>query len=190
MTGHARRRHRRPLRHATRARTVSPRRPLALLALAALALVAPALAAQEPDAPCTPAGSALCVGESLASTLLTLDARLDRRHAALVRLVRGDDATDDDVRITRAVEALHPEWRRLRGADCELHGALTRAGGTWPTTWATDCEVAATRTRLATVDATIRCIEALPPARRADDRFDCLARLRLLTAATRRAGPG
>lgn len=173
---------------------------LALRRTALVALVAsfPSLAAaQRPDAasrgeePCTPEGSAICAGIELSDTLATLDARLDRRHTALVRLVRGDTTArgEEDGRITRAVDTLHATWRRLRGDDCELHGALTQAGGTWPSVWATDCEVAATRARIATVDAVIRCITRMPADERRYRRFDCLSRLRVLPAPPRRGAP-
>ena len=166
--------------------------------LVALSVLLPALAsaqgrpvAPRDEAPCTPEGSALCTGQALLATLAQLDRRLDRRHATLRTLVRGDTtAAGRDVRIEWAVDTLHATWRRLRRDDCELHGALTRAGGSWPSTWALDCEVAATRARLATVDAAIRCIERLPIARREFERFECLTRLRLLARDTRGAGPG
>lgn len=185
-----------PLRPATilpRARLSHEGRPVrtiaALLLLAPAMLAAQATPVREP--PCTPQGSAMCTGVTLATTLASLDRRLDRRHAALVPLVRGDTAAgDEDVRITMAVDTLHATWRRLRDDDCELHGALTRAGGSWPSVWAVDCAIAATRARITTVDAAIRCIEKLPADQRRFERFTCLERLRVLRASTRNAGPG
>lgn len=152
-----------------------PRHLGTVLALAAMATLAPAVAQnQKSDWP---------EGSSMHTTFLMVERRdaaeleLEDRQAELLAQVIGNQAEFPDARLVAALESQHAAWLVYRTAECELFGALTGAGGTWPTTHAIGCEAQQTEQRVGRVVSTHACIEALAADARQFGQNACLYRL-------------
>ena len=144
------------------------------LALALLALASAPAAAQHSPPDAVP-GSALAVIEASVATLDSLDAELARATHRLSAAVLSSDAESQSNRgVAVALEAEAASWRRYRTGECRLVGAMTGAGGSWPSAWALSCEVEQAAARLAAVRAATACTEALPADARVSDDGACL----------------
>lgn len=124
-----------------------------------------------------PEGSAMHTAYVFADRRDEAQARLEESQAQLVRLAAAHAPVHIGNRASAAIEGEHATWLAYRDAACELYGALTGAGGTWPSTHALGCEADWTARRLDTVNAAVRCIEALPEETRDLDLPDCLTPL-------------
>lgn len=108
---------------------------------------------------------------------------LARKHEELVKLVSSPSTENVTVdgRLLAALKTQQAAWLKYRTEECELVGALTGAGGTWPSTYAVKCEANHTEQRLRRVRSAIRCIEKMPDEKRIFGQGNCLQQLAPLT---------
>ena len=144
---------------------------------AILALTMPLSLAAQDGRSDWPEGSAMHTTYVMAERVDAATAQLEARHAELLELVEAHRSLHMGLRVPSALEAEHAAWPAYRSAACELFGALTGAGGTWPTTHALDCEAQLTEQRLSAVTAALACIRALPLDEREFGHAVCLAPL-------------
>lgn len=128
---------------------------------------------------CWPEGSAMHTGLLLARQLEQAEALLARQHDALLKLVTV--SAHGDSRLLNALGAQQAAWLNYRGEECELIGALTGAGGSWPSTYALRCKLNHTEQRLRRVRSAFRCVSNMPPEQRVWDQNRCLQQLAPLT---------
>ena len=148
----------------------------AAMALSLLLAHQPLRAATAQDQEEWPAGSAMAVGREHVANRDRFAALLETRHAALLAsLAAGDDG--GGTRLIEALRAQHRAWLEYRVAECEVAGALTGAGGSWPSTYAVACEARLTERRYRRVDAAAICVRGLAPASRQRDAGACLRRM-------------
>lgn len=162
-----------------------PRRFRILLALASTTVLAPALAQQLDQKDYWPEGSSMHTGFLMAERRDAAEAQLAEKQAELMALVIGNQARYPDQRLVSALESQHAAWLVYRTAECELFGALTGAGGTWPTTHALGCDGQQTEQRVEEVVAAIDCIESLPAEDREFGQNACLYRLAPISGGDR-----
>lgn len=130
---------------------------------------------------CWPEGSAMNTGLTLVAALHKSSAQLDARHADLITLLssspnyNGDNYPDS--RVISALKAQQATWVKYRDDECELIGSLTGAGGSWPSTYANECQVHLTEDRLRRVNSAIKCIQKIPLEKRWMEQADCLQQL-------------
>ena len=107
------------------------------------------------------------------------EANLQSKHAELVSLVASATSgkVHADERLVSALETQQVAWLKYRAEECELVGALTGAGGSWPSTYANQCEVNHTEKRFRRVESAIRCIRKIPAPDRLYSQNDCLQQL-------------
>lgn len=114
-----------------------------------------------------------------------LEEKLERAHKELVELVAGPKSEDGlgstNGRLLTALETQQAAWLKYRDEECELIGALTGSGGSWPSTYANRCESNHTEQRLRRVRSAKRCIERLPTNDRLIEKNNCLQQLAPLT---------
>jgi uncharacterized protein YecT (DUF1311 family) len=142
-----------------------------------IALATPA-AAQDQE---WPEGSAMHTGglevkrrDMAAATLAKLEAELLRQ---LSEADLSPDAIRPDERLIAALKTQQAAWTRYRDDECGLAGALTGAGGSWPSTYAVRCEANLTELRVRRTRSAIGCMKAIPPSKRALDQSRCLYQL-------------
>lgn len=72
------------------------------------------------------------------------------KYDELIKLVAtsGSGESHVDERLMAALKNQQVAWLKYRSEECALIGALTGAGGTWPSTYAIECEVNHTDQRL------------------------------------------
>jgi hypothetical protein len=125
-----------------------------------------------------PEGSAMNVGGLENKRLASADALLARLDGRLVKLVaearQASPAIPPDDLLIEALEVQEVAWRRYLPDECGLVGALTGAGGSWPSTYAVRCEANLVEMRVRRTRASIRCLEKLPPEKRRLDQGRCL----------------
>lgn len=110
---------------------------------------------------CWPEGSAMSVGQTLSQQRDSVEKRLDREFGDLISVVNASQMVGDAVpEISMALKAEQKVWYQYRDAECGLVGALTGAGGTWPSTYAVRCERNLTNQRLRRVRSAIRCVSS------------------------------
>lgn len=127
-----------------------------------------------------PPGSAMHTGLGLVEKRDYFAGLLEKKNAELVELVVRDRKFPDD-RLAKALQAQHASWLLHRVAECELVGSLSGAGGSWPSTYAVQCEANLTDLRFRTVSSAIRCIQRIPVAQREFEQNRCLYQLAPLT---------
>ncbi len=120
-----------------------------------------------------PEGSAMAVGEQHVKTRDYFAAQLEQQHAALLALL----APEGDSRLIEGLKAQHAQWLKYRVAECEVSGALTGAGGSWPSTYAVECEARLTDRRFRRVRAAVACLRKAPAADRGGESSRCLQQL-------------
>lgn len=108
---------------------------------------------------------------------------LANKHEELVKLVSSSSTGEipEDERLLTALKTQQAAWLKYRTEECELVGSLTGAGGTWPSTYAIQCEVNHTDQRLRRIRSAIRCIEKIPNEKRIFEQNNCLQQLAPLT---------
>ena len=127
---------------------------------------------------CWPEGSAMHTGLLLAQELTTLDKALGEAHKALIEKVGAapmtEDTPQDNSLLSKALREQQKAWLRYRSGECRLIGALTGAGGTWPSTYANDCELSLGQQRLEDIQAALACIDAISEQDRIFEQGECL----------------
>lgn len=110
---------------------------------------------------CWPEESANYVAFEHKVELKKTDEQIAKKATLLIRQVekasRKTNASEQ--LLVMAFSAQQQAWNSYRKADCELAGAITGAGGGWPTAYALKCEVGVSRRRLTTLESAIECIE-------------------------------
>lgn len=153
-------------------RPLQPRLFLRLACIAAcIGVATPASADPKAD---WPEGSAMHTGYLHLEKRDAFARLLERRQAELLALV---EQGSGDARLVQALRAQHEAWLAYRTHECELIGALTGAGGSWPSTYAVQCEANLTDRRYRRVHAALRCIRRIPADDRAFEQSRCLQQL-------------
>ena len=131
---------------------------------------------------CWPEGSAMRTGLTLLARLKAAESQLSGAHDKLIAVVRASSIAvlTVDERLIIALKNQQAAWLIYRGEDCALVGALTGAGGSWPSTYTTRCEANQTVQRLRRVETAIRCIENKPADKRVPQQDSCLSGLVVL----------
>jgi len=134
-------------------------------------------------AECWPPGSSMHEGLLAAERQATVQKLLMRSHEDLVDLMSAaeKDGTRADERLVAALRSQQAAWLKYQNEECELVGALTGAGGSWPSTYASSCERNHTEQRLQRVRSALRCIGKIPRENRLFDQNRCLQQLAPLT---------
>jgi uncharacterized protein YecT (DUF1311 family) len=101
--------------------------------------------------------------------------RLEKKYDELVLLTASASMLGPSV--VQALKAEQVEWLKYRGAECTLVGALTGAGGSWPSTYAVRCEANLTDQRLQRVLAATRCLHRAIAKNQEFDESNCLQQL-------------
>ena len=120
-----------------------------------------------------PAGSAMAVGREHVANRDRFAALLETRHAALLASLAAADE-GGGTRLIEALRAQHRAWLLYRVAECEVAGALTGAGGSWPSTYAVACEAQLTERRYRRVGAAAICVRGIASTSRQRDAGACL----------------
>lgn len=137
---------------------------------------------------CWPEGSAMHTGLKFILHLKEASTQLEKKYDTLITILssspdyKGEIIPDD--RVISALKAQEITWVKYRVDECELIGSLTGAGGTWPSTYANECEVNLTEERLRRVSSAIQCIQEIPIEKRWVKQADCLQQLAPLANAT------
>lgn len=130
---------------------------------------------------CWPEGSAMHTAYVLSEELEQLTPALQLQFEKLLRLLSNTQGSNGrpyfDSRILSGIELQQRGWKKYIEDECELVGALTGAGGTWPTTWALDCQVTQMKNRLLDVKKVTACIEKIPRETRWIDQDVCIREL-------------
>lgn len=130
---------------------------------------------------CWPEGSAMHTGLTLLARLQKASAQLESKHAELIALLSSspnhNGESIPDSRVISALKAQQDTWMKYRADECELIGSLTGAGGSWPSTYANECEVNLTDERLRRVKSAIKCIQKIPLEKRWMEQANCLQQL-------------
>lgn len=152
-----------------------------LMILIPLAAFAETKCTDRPE--CWPEGSAMHTGLLKAQQQKQVEKRLAREHDALIQLVASaaSDKALVDERLLAALKTQQAAWLKYRTEECELVGALTGAGGTWPSTYANKCAANHTEQRLRRVRSATRCIQKIPTEQRLFTQNNCLQQLAPLT---------
>lgn len=144
-----------------------------LPALTAAALIALTSCASAQDARDDwPEGSAMHTLYVVNDQLQATRAALGEAHGRLLTALDGD--ADPPPPLARAVASQHETWLAYRDADCELAGALTGAGGAWPSVHGVTCRIDHFTQRIETVDSANTCLRALPPGSPGYEQLACL----------------
>ena len=149
-------------------------RPLAPFAVAAL-LAMPLLTHAQDARHEWPEGSAMHTLYVEGERLQAGRAALDQAHANLLEALDTDPA--DPSPLARAVASQHAQWLAYHHADCELAGALTGAGGTWPTVHGISCKNETIAERLDVVRRATTCLRQSAPDGPRYERLGCLQEL-------------
>ena len=130
---------------------------------------------------CWPSGSAmsteLLAREDAANKL----SRLQKKHNELIKLWASSPNSSGEImpesRVISALTAQQSSWEKYKVDECELIGSLTGAGGLWPSTHATICELNLIEVRLLSIDSAIKCIKKIPLEKRWMNQSSCLEQL-------------
>ena len=125
--------------------------------------------AEEPQEPscteraeCWPLGSSMRTGLELRERRDAAEKTLKRSHDKLLALISSKRSTDqwfgNDERLLMALKSQQAAWLKYTSEECELVGSLTMSGGTWPSTYATRCELNHIEQRIRRVRSATRCI--------------------------------
>ncbi len=144
---------------------------LAATALITLATCAHAQGARDDWPEGTAMHTLYVVGDELEAARSALADARDRLLTAL------DGDVDEPSPLARAVTSQHESWLAYRNADCELAGALTGAGGAWPSVHGISCRIEHITQRIKAVHAASICLRALPSNGADYERLECLQEL-------------
>lgn len=130
---------------------------------------------------CWPEGSAMHTGLILAVGRQKSSAQMKSKHDELIALLsespnhNGEKYSDS--RVISALTAQQVSWEKYRSDECELIGSLTGAGGSWPSTYATRCNVNLIEERLRRITSATKCIKKIPLDKRWVEQAACLQQL-------------
>jgi uncharacterized protein YecT (DUF1311 family) len=131
---------------------------------------------------CWPEGSAMRTAFELKDHLDRTEKTLTQKHQELLLLLsNASGAAKVDGRVITALKAQQDGWLKYRTEECELIGALSGAGGSWPTTHALRCEANHTDRRLRSVQSALACVAKVPKNSSGFDQHACLQQLAPLT---------
>ena len=132
---------------------------------------------------CWPEGSAMHTGLLLVEKQRAAEIALATKHEELIKLVLTSSVNGItvDERLLTALKTQQAAWLKYRTEECELIGSLTGAGGSWPSTYANQCETNHTQLRLRRISSAISCIEKIASDRRIFEQNRCLQQLAPLT---------
>lgn len=134
---------------------------------------------------CWPRDSAMHTGLTAVAEQQRADRQLAAEHKTVIRLlsetVPEQASYWPDGRLVAALKSQQTAWLHYRSEECELIGALTGAGGSWPSTYAGKCALNHARRRLSRVRAASRCIQSIPVNMRSAEAARCLQQLAPLT---------
>lgn len=132
---------------------------------------------------CWPSGSSMNVGLRYLERKDVAERRLFGEYEILLKLFDSSLSEEFEInqKLVHALKEQQQAWLQYRTAECELIGALTGAGGTWPSTYASKCESNQTEQRLLRVRSAIRCIKRMPKQKREFAQNRCLQQLAPLT---------
>lgn len=135
---------------------------------------------------CWPEGSSMRTGLLLARQVQQTEELLASTHDELIALVASsvNGEIHVDQRLLGALKSQQAAWLKYRDEECELIGALTGSGGTWPSTYASRCEANHAEQRLRRVRSAMRCVQRIPAERRLFEQNACLQQLAPLTNKT------
>lgn len=131
---------------------------------------------------CWPEGSSMHTGLLLVEKRNKIEKLLASKHDELTNLVSAGVSENGQVmagfgRLINALKSQQAAWLKYRADECELIGSLSGAGGTWPSTYANECEVNLTYQRIRRVRSALRCIEKIPKEKRLFEQNACLQQL-------------
>ena len=132
---------------------------------------------------CWPEGSAMRTLLLQGEQGSRLEETLRKSHEELVALVAAAKVQSRGMTLQpppRLIDALKSQqiaWVKYRDEECELLGALTEAGGQWPSAHATRCSNNLTDLRLKRIQAARSCILRIPEESRLFGQANCLQQL-------------
>ena len=132
---------------------------------------------------CWPGGSAMHTGLILNQERRQKEKLLTRKHNELLKIVGPpqSDGLHTDLSLLDALKNQQVAWLKYRSEECTLIGSLTGAGGTWPSAYASRCELNHTEQRLSRVLSALRCVKRIPSNNQIIQQNDCLQQLAPLT---------
>jgi hypothetical protein len=141
-----------------------------------LTVAAPAPA----EDPTWPPGSAMHTAGLHAERLKEARRTLETLEGRLLAL-----ASSPDDGVAAALTAQQAAWKRYVPQECDLIGALTGSGGSWPTSYNLNCQANLMELRVRRTRAAIDCIERIPAEKRPFLRSACLYQLTPLAVPLR-----
>lgn len=123
---------------------------------------------------CWPDGSAMYNGLVAVEELQEITNVMNIKHEELLTLISDSSSYSTTRRIVSALRQQQASWETYRGDECSLVGALTGAGGTWPSTYANRCEVELANDRLQRIESALGCIQDIPEEDRMFEHVDCI----------------
>lgn len=106
-----------------------------------------------------PPGSAMYVGREYSRNIEYFEIRLNKKHQELIQLIKESDTRPSASRLLTAIDKIHKAWQQFKVQECDLMGALSGAGGSWPTTHALRCEANLTHRRYLAVRSALKCVQ-------------------------------
>lgn len=136
-------------------------------------LLAPMASAQQAE-PKWPGGSAMAGFKLYRENRDYFANLLEKKQGQLMARVTNKAYKFDHTRLEAAVEAQHEAYLKYVVQECELVGALSGAGGVWPSTYAVKCEASLIERRYRRVSDAIACIDRLPADKQEFGQENCL----------------
>ncbi len=127
-----------------------------------------------------PEGSAMRTGLLARQELEKQDKLVGARHT---QLLKAATAAGADSRLLAALKNQQAAWKKYVPEECELVGARTGAGGTWPSTYAMQCELGLNDQRAKQLQEALRCVEKKVAEKQGSEIGDCLQTLTPLAGA-------
>lgn len=107
-----------------------------------------------------------------------IEKHLAAAHERLLDLVSSatasDETSQENEMLFEALKTQQSAWLQYQTDECRLVGAMTGAGGTWPSTYQNECMVKLTKQRLEHVQSAITCIERIPGDKRRFEQNECM----------------
>jgi hypothetical protein len=120
-----------------------------------------------------PEGSAMAVGLDHVKTRDYFKRLLEKKHSELITLIE----KEADSRLVDGLKQQHTAWLAYQEKECEVFGASTGAGGSWPSTYAVECEARVIEHRFKRVRAAVECIRKLPEEKRKYELSQCIQQI-------------
>ncbi|WP_431688973.1 hypothetical protein [Hahella sp. NBU794] len=88
-----------------------------------------------------PEGSAMATGSEYKKNRDYFSDLVEKKQIELITLVKANSTHKiGGERLLKGLTSLHEAWKDYYQNECELIGALSGAGGSWPSTYALRCE--------------------------------------------------